>query len=86
MEGEGAHRWLYGWKLFYLEVIEEVLLLRLKQFPVGRVLQRLVPEAPHIHPGHLRVPKRIKICQVGMNLAINYVYLRILERLHMSAP
>ena len=41
-----------SWKS--LKFIKEVLFLHLKQFPVGGVLQRLVPEAPHIDPTHLR--------------------------------
>ena len=45
-------------KYLYLKVIEEVLLLCLKQLPVGGVPQRLVPETADIDSGHLRVPKK----------------------------
>ena len=49
----------------YLKVIEEVLLLRLKQLPVGGVPQRLVPEAAHIHSGHLGVPEDHNVVNVS---------------------
>ena len=47
-------------KILYLKVIEEVLLLGLKKLPVAGVPQRLIPEAAHIHSGHLGVPEDYK--------------------------
>ena len=82
----------------YLKVVEEVLLLGLKQLPVGGVPQRLIPETAHINSGHLRVPVKyfefykIKLLEVLFSEMIKtlkniiFSHLRILERLHINAP